>query len=186
MIRPYFLRTDRLGFDVWTPDDLPLALDLWGDVRVTRLIGGPFSEEQVRQRLEQEIANQAAHGVQYWPVFRLKDGEHVGCCGLRPYPEREGALELGFHICYGYWRQGYASEAAQAVIRYAFNMLHVSGLFAGHNPENVASHLLLERLGFRYTHDAFYKPTGLYHPSYIMTASDFAQSVLSARRKIFK
>jgi hypothetical protein len=42
----------------------------------------------------------------------------------------------------------------------------VRALFAGHNPANQASRELLARLGFRYTHDELYPPTGLMHPSY--------------------
>ena len=33
-----------------------------------------------------------------------------------------------------------------------------------------------ERLGFRYTHDEYYEPTGLQHPSYLMAAADYARS----------
>jgi RimJ/RimL family protein N-acetyltransferase len=80
----HFMRSERLGFRVWTVDDLELALGLWGDADVTPHIGGPFSRDQVRARLEREIAMQAEHGTQYWPVFLLT-GEHVGCCGLLPF-----------------------------------------------------------------------------------------------------
>lgn len=175
-MRLYFMRSPRLGFGVWTADDLALAMGLWGDGRVTRLIGGPFSEKQVRERLAREVANRAAHGIQYWPLFRLADDEHVGCCGLRPWPEQDDVLELGFHLRFDHWGQGYAFEAAQAVIHHAFTALRVAGLFAGHHPENAASRALLLRLGFRYTHDAFYPPTGLHHPSYLMTATGCAPS----------
>ncbi len=34
----YFLRSKRLGFRRWIEDDLDLALGLWGDPTVTRLI----------------------------------------------------------------------------------------------------------------------------------------------------
>ena len=34
----YFLITERAGFRAWTPDDLPLALTLWGDPAVMRFI----------------------------------------------------------------------------------------------------------------------------------------------------
>ena len=163
--RAYFLRSERLGFGTWEADDVDLALGLWGDPAVTRLFGGPFTEAQVRERLAREMATQAEHGVQYWPVFLLDDGAHVGCCGLRPYDE-EGVLELGFHLRPAYWRQGYGSEAARAVIDYAFDVLGVRALVAGHHPQNEASRRLLARLGFRYLRDEFYAPTGLMHPSY--------------------
>jgi RimJ/RimL family protein N-acetyltransferase len=53
----YLLTTERLGFRTWTEDDLDLALGLWGDPEVTRLIDarGKLSEGQVRERLAQEI-----------------------------------------------------------------------------------------------------------------------------------
>jgi ribosomal-protein-alanine N-acetyltransferase len=168
----YFLTTSRLGFRTWSEGDFDLALGLWGDPRVTELIDarGRLSPDQVRERLRQEIATEREHGVQYWPIFALGSGEHVGCCGLRPYREREDMLELGFHIRSALWGQGYAAEAARAVIQYAFEVLQVAGLFAGHHPRNEASRHLLGVLGFRYTHDGPYAPTGLNHPSYFLPA----------------
>lgn len=61
--------------------------------------------------------------------------------------------------------------AAQSVILYAFNVLEATALFAGHHPQNTASARMLEKLGFRYTHDELYAPTGLYHPSYLLSRS---------------
>lgn len=164
----YFLRSARLGFRCWSSNDLPLALALWGGPHVTRLIGGPFSEEYVRERLAKEVASEREHGIQYWPIFLLADGRHVGCTGLRPYKPDEKIHELGFHLRPEFWRQGLAEEAARAVISYAFDSLHANALFAGHHPENAASRHLLEKLGFRFTGTQFYPHTGLQHPSYIL------------------
>ena len=172
---PYFLRSERLGFRLWCERDVDLAWALWGDPEVTRLIGGPFSKEQVEERLKQEIATVASHGIQYWPIFLLGTGEHVGCCGLRPYQPEEKIYEIGFHVRKAYWRRGYAVEGARAVIAYAFNTLGAAALFAGHNPENEASRRLLQKLDFAYTHDEYYPPTGLNHPSYLLTEEVFRQ-----------
>jgi ribosomal-protein-alanine N-acetyltransferase len=60
-------------------------------------------------------------------------------------------------------------------MEYAFDRLAAAGLFAGHNPRNAASRCLLAKLGFRYTHNEYYAPTGLDHPSYLMTADDYAR-----------
>ena len=167
---PYFLNTNRLGFRLWREDDFENAYGLWGDINVTRLIDarGQLSKEQVVERLNQEITNQADFGVQYWPIFLLESGAHVGCCGLRPYDHQNQIYELGVHIRSNYWRQGYAYEAAEAVIRVGFNQYQATALFAGHNPNNEGSRLLLLKLGFHFTHDEYYPPTGLYHPSYLL------------------
>jgi len=166
----YFLRSARLGFRPWLAEDLPLALRLWGDPAVTRFITrSGFTEAEIRARLERERASQETLGIQYWPIFLLANGEHVGCCGLRPRAGHPRVPELGVHVLPCHWRRGYALEAASAVIDHAFGALGFETLFAGHNPQNVASRILLSRLGFVHTHDEFYEPTGLEHPSYTLT-----------------
>lgn len=171
----YFLQSERLGFRPWSHADIELGQSLWGEPEVTKLIGGPFSREQVLERLYREIATMQSHGIQYWPLFLLSTGEHVGCCGLRPYKSEEGICEIGIHLRRAFWGHGYALEATRTVIKYAFKILGVKGLFAGHNPANEASRRLLEKLGFRYTHDEYYPPTGLNHPSYLLASEEFAR-----------
>ena len=175
--QPYFLRSERLGFRHWRSEDLPLAMGLWGDTEVTALIGGPFSEAQIYDRLATEIERQQTFGIQYWPLFLLASGAHVGCCGLRPHDNQQKIYEIGFHIRKAHWGQRYAFEAAQAVIGYAFDKMEAAGLFAGHNPANEASRRLLGKLGFQYTHDEYYPPTGLMHPSYLLTMERYRSQV---------
>ena len=170
----YFIKTKRLGFRKWSEDDLELAAELWGDYEVTKLIDsrGKLTRDQIKERLVDEINTEKEHGVQYWPIFLLDTGEHVGCCGLRPYDLSKRIYEIGFHIRSNHWRNGYAYESAQAAIKYAFDELGASGLFAGHNPNNESSRYLLEKLGFHFTHNELYPPTGLNHPSYLLKAPD--------------
>jgi RimJ/RimL family protein N-acetyltransferase len=173
----FFHQSSRLGFRVWHETDLPLARALWGDPAVTRFITvGALPEGQIRARLEQEIQIQQRHGIQYWPVFLVATGEHIGCCGLRPHGADSGTPEFGVHIASRHWRQGYAFEAATCVIDHAFRIIGANALFAGHHPSNTASRGLLARLGFVYTHDEFYEPTGLHHPSYLLTHSQWSPS----------
>jgi [ribosomal protein S5]-alanine N-acetyltransferase len=155
--------TRRLVFRAWHDDDLPLAQALFGDPRVTELVGGPFADDAVRARLATEIATQREHGFQYWPIF-LHDGTHVGCCGLKP--RAASVHELGFYLRVEHWGKGYAVEAGQSAIAFAFDVLGVASLFAGHHPENAGSRRTLEKLGFVYTHRELYPPTGLMHPGY--------------------
>jgi [ribosomal protein S5]-alanine N-acetyltransferase len=174
-VSKYFLTTKRLGFRAWSEGDIHLALGLWGDPEVTKLIDarGQLTEEQVRERLLLEIATARSHGIQYWPIFLLGNDEHVGCCGLRPYDEPRGILELGVHLRPQHWGCGYATEASRAAMRVAFERLEVRGLFAGHNPKNGTSRHNLGKLGFQYTHDELYEPTGLEHPCYLLMAEEY-------------
>jgi RimJ/RimL family protein N-acetyltransferase len=171
MSRPYFLMTDRLGFRCWSKSDLSLANELWGDAEVTSLIGGPFTPEQIEERLSKEIATMIALRVQYWPVFLLRTDEHVGCAGLRPYRPEAQFYELGIHLRPAYWGRGLAQEAGRTLINYAFKTLGAKALFAGHHPLNTKSRRVIEKLGFQFTREEFYPPTGLKHRLYVLTKS---------------
>jgi RimJ/RimL family protein N-acetyltransferase len=162
----FCLNTDRITFRLWDLDDLPLAIALWGDPQVTRLIAdlGNPCVEQARDRLAREIANWETHQVQYWPIF-LRTGEHLGCCGLRPY--QPSVFEVGVHILPMHWGSGFATEALRGIEDYAFGTLGATGLFARHHPQNEDSGRVLTKLGYRYTHDEFMQQTGLLHPCYL-------------------
>jgi len=175
ILREYFLKTERLGFSVWNERDLPDALELWGDPEVTKFITaeGKMSKDQVQQRLKKEIETYKKYNIQYWPIYSIDTNENLGCCGLRPYDSENNIFEMGIHLKEEYWGKGFAQEACAAVIKYAFRALKVNAIFTGHNPKNAASAKLLKKLGFTYTHDEFYPPTGLNHPSYLMTKQDY-------------
>lgn len=167
-MRDYFLRSARLGFGVWTPADLPLALGLWGDPEVTKLTEGPQTPAQVEARLAREIDNRERYGYQYWPLFELESGRHVGCCGLQPRSFEERICELGYQLRADAWGRGYAREAARAAIDHAFAHFDLAALFAGHDPANERSRRVLEAVGFRYTHDEIYPPSGKMEPAYLL------------------
>jgi RimJ/RimL family protein N-acetyltransferase len=170
-----FLKTSRLIFRTWLETDLEFAMGLWGDLRVTKFIDarGELLEDDVRNRLFQEINSEKNYGVQYWPIFLRSTNDHIGCCGLRAYDLLHNVFEIGFHIRADHWGRGFATEAAIGVMDYAFNVLSVKGLFAGHHPHNKASQHMMSKLGFSYTHDEYYAPTEMHHPSYILTVDEY-------------
>jgi len=168
-MRPYRLRSARLGIGLWTRDDLELAVGLWGDPEVARYMGGPFSRAQVAGRLAHEIDTYARHGLQYWPLFLLDSGEHVGCCGVTPHLADGPVYQFGFHLRRAHWRCGYVREAAPVIIADAFDTHGAAALYAGHHPQNEASRRVLVALGFLYTHHEYYAPTGVVEPCYRLT-----------------
>jgi [ribosomal protein S5]-alanine N-acetyltransferase len=158
--------TERLAFRTWRDDDADLALarQLFGDPQVTGLVGGPYDDAAVRARYAMELGHQRDYGYAYWPMFL--GSEFVGCCGLKPRVPARRVFELGFYVRPAWWGKGLAVEASRAVIRYAFEQLEATALFAGHHPDNEGSRRTLAKLGFRYTHHELYPPTGLEHPGY--------------------
>lgn len=188
-IQNYFLTTARLGFRWWTPEDFPIAFALWGDIKVSRLLSKePWAEADVRRMLNADIENAKLSGVQYWPIFKLEDNENIGCCGLRPYLPDEMIYLFGCHLRTIHWGKGFASEAAKAIVDYAFSELKANGLFTGHHPDNIASAKALRKLGFEKIEPQLYEPTGLIHPNYILkvksTSINKQEGALLANQKL--
>jgi RimJ/RimL family protein N-acetyltransferase len=75
-------------------------------------------------------------------------GELIGTCAVIP---REAAPEIGYWLGVDYWGRGFATEAARALIDFAFGELEHPALQAGARVSNPASRRVLEKCGFQWT-----------------------------------
>jgi [ribosomal protein S5]-alanine N-acetyltransferase len=73
----------------------------------------------------------------------------IGGIDLRPEPEHQRA-EIGYWVGLPFWGQGYASEAAQAVVDYGFVSLGLNRIHARHFGNNLASGRVMQKIGMRY------------------------------------
>ena len=73
----------------------------------------------------------------------------IGGVGLNLNKQNETA-ELGYWIGKPYWRQGYCTEAAQAVLRYGFEVLGLNRIQARHFTRNPASGRVMQKIGMKY------------------------------------
>ncbi len=76
-------------------------------------------------------------------------GELIGVCGIL-YRIKLDLTDIGFALMPQYWRQGFAFEAASAVMDYGHNTLGISNIVGLTSKTNVASINLLKKLGMRF------------------------------------
>jgi [ribosomal protein S5]-alanine N-acetyltransferase len=81
-----------------------------------------------------------------WTLWRKRDGAFVGLLEIRVTP---GAVDLGYALVRGYWRQGLMSEALTPVVQWALTQPTIYRVWATCDVENIASARLLERLGMK-------------------------------------
>lgn len=113
---------------------------------------------QARERLHAECERGDLLGIQYWPMFLRETGEFVGCAGLRPWSMDSNTIEVGVHLMRSAWGLRLGEEAVRAVLTYGFDTLSLSEIVAGHGIEHENSRRLLERVGFKYTHNILWGP----------------------------
>ena len=110
----------------------------------------PLADLEEAQAFLAEIHDSFASGTLYqWGVAHREDDRVIGTCTLFAITLPHKRAELGFAIERGQWGKGYASEAASAIVRYAFEVMGLHRLEADVDPRNAASIRTLERLGFR-------------------------------------
>lgn len=79
-----------------------------------------------------------------------EEGRIIGGIGLHRIDKFHGKTEIGYWLGQDYWRNGYGSEALQAVISFAFGRLKLRKLEAGVFDGNPSSGKLLEKFGFKH------------------------------------
>jgi RimJ/RimL family protein N-acetyltransferase len=82
-------------------------------------------------------------------ITRLQNDELIGAIGLMLSGQDERA-ELGYWIGVPFWGNGYATEAARALLAYAFATLGLQRVHACHFTRNPASGNVLRKIGMRH------------------------------------
>jgi ribosomal-protein-alanine N-acetyltransferase len=142
------IETSRLQLRTWGEADIPELVPLIGarEVAATTLrIPHPYEEKHAREFL----ASIAKENELRLSIRQRSDGRLFGGVGLHPeMPHRHA--ELGYWIGVPYWGNGYATEAAQAIVRYGFEQIKLNRIFAHHFKHNPASGKVLRKLGMKY------------------------------------
>jgi len=84
-----------------------------------------------------------------WGITRKEEGYIIGSCGFYGFHTRYQRASIGYELARNYWRQGIMTEALSAIINLGFGEMEVNRIEAVVMPENTASIIMLEKLGFR-------------------------------------
>ena len=157
------LETKRLRLRPFTNDDIEIHRVVFADPEVCHFYcTNTRTEQETREWLihrKWQVRNEDELG--FLAVIRKEDGQIMGLVALQLFvanwlrfadapdtPFHPLIVELSYAIGRVYQRQGYATEACQAVIEYGFKEMGLPRLINGVVPENVASSRLCARLGF--------------------------------------
>jgi ribosomal-protein-alanine N-acetyltransferase len=144
------LVTRRLILREFATEDWPAVLAYQSDPRYLRLYAWTArTEADVRAFVAGFVASQAVEPrLKYQLAITLRDGgQLVGNCGVRLAEPGVRIGDLGYELAPQHWGRGYATEAARAMLEFAFVELRLHRVWAECVPENHASRRVLEKLG---------------------------------------
>ncbi|GAA0310374.1 GNAT family N-acetyltransferase [Psychrobacter aestuarii] len=158
---PATLTSERQYLRQWQASDFAPFAYLNADTEVMRYfpnVLSPDISDKIAKKCQALIAQ---NGWGLWAVCRKRDGQFMGFVGLNqtdaamPFAP---AVEMAWRLDKAYWGQGYATEAAQAALRFAFEQLLLDEVVAFTATINIPSQRVMQRLGMQNRQQNFYHP----------------------------
>jgi RimJ/RimL family protein N-acetyltransferase len=146
------IETGRLTLRGWIESDKAPFHAMCNDPVVMEYLGDPMSMADVDAAAARQNGLIADLGYCFWAVERRDDKAFLGFCGIKPGATGtpiEGRIEIGWRLAQPHWGKGYAREAAQASLDWAWANTDADSVWAITNIGNARSWGLMERLGMR-------------------------------------
>jgi [ribosomal protein S5]-alanine N-acetyltransferase len=152
------IETDRLIIRQFTLSDyIDLYEYLTDPVTYIYEPGKPLNLDETK-----ELVTKRSTSNDFMAVILKPENKLIGHLYFKQIePFENMTWELGYIFNPKFQRKGYASEAATALINYAFAHFHIHRIMARCNPENIASWKLLEKNGF--TREGHFLKGGFIH-----------------------
>jgi len=145
------LHTDRLVVRPFTPADAEPLFALQSDVAALQYWDSPPWTDPDTVIRFLDGCNRMAHegsGARV-AVERREDGAFIGWCTFNSWNPDFRSASIGFCFTRASWGHGYATEAAAALLDWAFTTLDLNRVQAETDTRNLASARVLEKLGFQ-------------------------------------
>ncbi len=109
----------------------------------------PKSMQDIEAKIEENISNFDNKVGVNWVITLKESNETIGYMGIWRIDKPNNRGEIGYALKKDHWNQGIATEAAKTIINFAFRKMELHTIKANVNPDNIASHHLLTKLGFK-------------------------------------
>ncbi|MGE7839180.1 GNAT family N-acetyltransferase [Lysinibacillus sp. NPDC093712] len=145
------ITTQRLHIRKFEAQDLQAVYSYMSDKSVMHYMPeGVLTVEQVQKFITDNSGEQAQH----FAIVLQDQQQVIGHLVFHPY-FGEHTYEIGWVLNPAYYRQGYASEAAHALLDYGFTKMKLHRIIATCQPENIASYRVMEKIGMQ--REGFFK-----------------------------
>lgn len=150
-----FAETERLILREILPSDADKMFKMDSDPGVHRFLGNdPVKNiNQITDAIQFIRQQYIDNGIGRWAVVSRSTDEFIGWAGLKFVTEltnhHKDYYDLGYRLIRKHWGNGYATEAAVASLKYAFEKIGTDEVFAMAETENINSINVLKKSGFR-------------------------------------
>ncbi|MBQ3047682.1 MAG: GNAT family N-acetyltransferase [Clostridia bacterium] len=148
------IQTERLIIRSFKPADAKRVQEVCNDydiAKTTLSLPIPYTIDHAKAFIEYTI-NSAKENISYEGAICFKDNPEkvIGCIGITNINKIAKRAELGWWVAKEEWNKGIATEAAKAIINFAFDKLKLHTLCARHFENNPASGRVMQKSGMSF------------------------------------
>jgi RimJ/RimL family protein N-acetyltransferase len=167
------LETKRLILREMGPNDYDALYAVLADPDITEHYPYTFDETRVRNWIARNMERYSKDGFGLWAVVLKETGEMIGDCGITMQNIHGTMLpEIGYHIRKDWQRRGYASEAAAACIRWAFETHDFPAVYSYMKYTNIPSQRTAMKNGMTFLEE-YEDPDNTYTRVYAITRKEW-------------
>lgn len=147
-----FLKTSRLFLREFVPEDWTAVYAYHSDPLYLRYYDWTErSETDVREFVQMFLdwQKQRPRTKFQLAIIHQEEDRLIGNCGIRINDSKQREANIGYELDSRYWDQGYATEAARAILHFGFTELNMQRIWAECVADNVGSARVLEKIGMR-------------------------------------
>ena len=169
------LETERLYLRELKEDDFDSLCEILQDEETMYAYEGAFSDSEAWEWLDRQISRYQKWTFGLWAVILKENDKLIGQCGLtmQPWKETE-VLEIGYLLNRAYWHKGFATEAAEACKKYAFDILQAEEVCSIIRDTNIPSQNVALRNGMTRadTWTKHYRGVDMPHYRYVIRSAE--------------
>ena len=106
-------------------------------------------------------------------IIHKETNTMIGTCDICRVEWESNTGEIGYCISRNHWGKGYVTKACKAVIEFGFEYLNLDVIEIRHHKDNIGSRKVIEKCGFKYIEDVYYKPYDTDIPYYTLNKTEF-------------
>lgn len=153
------LTTEHLILRTWKADDIPLMAAISSNPLVMEHFPSTQDLSATQELIDDINQHYKKFGYSAYAVETKDTHEFVGFVGLNQpsfeipnfIPDSLPIVEIGWRLSSQHWGKGYATEAAKAVLHYAFMELKLNEIISFTVPANTKSRRVMEKIGLHHS-----------------------------------
>lgn len=155
------LKTKRLIMRQWKQSDFEKFAKLNADEEVMEFFPKTLTASESNILANKILNTIKENGWGLWAVESIEDNNFIGFVGLHSPSYNFSfcpCVEIGWRLSKKYWRKGYANEAANRALKFAFKVLNLEEVVSFTAVSNYKSRALMEKLNLINTNQNFMHP----------------------------